>query len=176
MRYALAMLQNNTLLEEAVEAWQDARRGVIAEIENIPAGRFDFRPADGVRSVTELALHIMEVSLMMVGELTREDGDFTRKPFPQLVGEYSAPLDGLRGKDAIVRALHSTLDDGVTAFRKAGELHMLQAIRRFDGRLGTRMAWFHHGIDQEMYHRGQLALYQRLMGITPALTKLIRGE
>jgi uncharacterized damage-inducible protein DinB len=165
-----------TLLEEAIEAWQDARGGVIAEVENIPPEQFAFRPVEHVRSVTELALHIMEVSLMMVGELTREDGDFTRKPFPKLIAEYSGPIGGLRGKRAILAALKSTLRDGVKEFRRAGEIHMLQHIRRFDGRLGTRMAWMHHGIDQEMYHRGQLALYQRMLGLTPALTKRIRGE
>jgi uncharacterized damage-inducible protein DinB len=52
---------------------------------------------------------------------------------------------------------------------------MLQLITRFDGTPGTRMAWLHHGIDQEMYHRGQLTLYARLLGIEPALTKRIRG-
>jgi uncharacterized damage-inducible protein DinB len=52
---------------------------------------------------------------------------------------------------------------------------MLQTITRFDGKQGTRLAWFHHGIAHEMYHRGQLALYQRHLGLTPALTKLIAG-
>jgi uncharacterized damage-inducible protein DinB len=55
------------------------------------------------------------------------------------------------------------------------EIHMLQTISRFDGQKGTRLAWLYHGIDQEMYHRGQLALYQRLMGIEPSLTRRIRG-
>jgi len=44
-----------TLLEEAIEAWEDARSGVIDELQNIPADKFDFRPAVGVRSVAELA-------------------------------------------------------------------------------------------------------------------------
>jgi len=40
----------DTLLEEAIEAWEDARNGVIAEVENLPANRFDFRPTPDVRS------------------------------------------------------------------------------------------------------------------------------
>ncbi len=52
---------------------------------------------------------------------------------------------------------------------------MLQMIRRFDGIPGTRLAWLDHGIAHEMYHRGQLALYARLMGHVPALTQRIRG-
>jgi uncharacterized damage-inducible protein DinB len=48
-------------------------------------------------------------------------------------------------------------------------------MKRFDGELGTCLAWMHHGISQEMYHRGQLTLYARMLGIEPALTKRIRG-
>jgi uncharacterized damage-inducible protein DinB len=37
------------------------------------------------------------------------------------------------------------------------------------------LAWLQHGIAQEMYHRGQLVLYERLLGIEPALTRRIRS-
>ena len=166
---------SGTLLEEAIEAWIDAREGVIAELENIPEERLGFRPVDGVRSVQELIHHIVEVSLLMVGELTRSDGDFRRAPFPELLAEYSEGAQPIASKSDLIELLRSTLTDGVAAFRQAGELHMLGAIRRFDGKYGTRFDWMHHGISQEMYHRGQLALYQRLMGLEPALTKRIRG-
>jgi uncharacterized damage-inducible protein DinB len=57
-----------------------------------------------------------------------------------------------------------------------GELFLLQAIRRFDGLPGTRLAWLWHAIDHESYHRGQLAIFIRVMGGVPALTKQIYGE
>lgn len=168
---------NKTLFDEALEAWADARNGVIEEIENLPADRFDFRPAPDVRSVAELTVHILEVSLMMVGELTKDDDlDFTRTPFPKLMAKYSKPVAKLRTKRELVAALRRTLKEGVATFREAGEIHMLQTMIRFDGERGTRLSWMYHGIDQEMYHRGQLALYARLIGVTPALTKRIRGE
>lgn len=166
----------HTLLEEAIEAWEDVRGGVIEELENIPANQFGFRPTPDTRSVAELAVHIMEVSLMMVGELTREETNFTRAPFPKLVAQYSAGVQKLRTKRELLAAMKRTLRDGVRAFRDAGELHMLQLIVRFDGEKGTRLAWFHHGISQEMYHRGQIVTYQRLIGLTPALTQRIRGS
>lgn len=170
------MSARTTILDEAIEAWEDARNGVIEEVENIPADKFGFRPVPEVRDVSELVLHILEVSLMMTGELTREDTNLRREPWPRLLALYSKPIDGIRGKRQLLTALRSTLRDGVKAFRVAGELHMLQYIVRFDGQKGTRFAWFHHGISQEMYHRGQLAFYQRLMGLKPALTKRIEGS
>jgi uncharacterized damage-inducible protein DinB len=165
----------DTLLEEAIDSWQDARNGVINEVENLPAARFDFRPTPDVRTVTELVLHILEVSLMMTGELTREDTNLRRYPWPKLLAHYSGPIEGLSGKKGLLAALRTTLRDGIKEFRRAGEIHMLQQLVRFDGKKGTRLQWFHHGIAQEEYHRGQLALYARLIGITPALTKMIQG-
>jgi uncharacterized damage-inducible protein DinB len=166
----------NSILEETIEAWEGTRNGLIAEVENIPPKKFDFRAAKDVRSVSELVRHIMEVSLLMVGELTREDTNLHRAPWPRLLAMYNKPIAGLETKRELVGALRSTLRDGVKAFRGAGELHMLQWITRFDGKHGTRMAWFNHGITHENYHQGQLALIQRLIGITPALTKLIQGS
>jgi len=164
-----------SLLDEAIEAWTDVRNGVIAELENIPANRFDFVPAPGVRNVGELALHIAEVGLLMVGELTRADGDFRRASYDQLVAQYRAPIDGAGRKREIVAAMKRTLKEGVRAFQAAGELHLLGPIRRFDGNYGTRFAWMQHGIAHEEYHRGQIALCARLIGIKPALTQLIEG-
>ena len=166
----------NSLLEETIEAWEGTRDGVIAEVENIPAKQFEFRPAKESRSISELALHIMEVGLMMVGELTREDTNFHRAPWPKLLAMYSKPIDGLSTKRELLSALRSTLRNSVKAFRGAGELHMLQLITRFDRKQGTRLAWFNHGVAHENYHQGQLATYQRLIGVTPALTKLIEGS
>ena len=79
-------------------------------------------------------------------------------------------------RDDLLALMRSQLSDGMTAFQGVGELHMLQLIERFDGQKGTRLAWLYHGIAQEMYHRGQLTTYARLLGIEPALTKQIRGE
>jgi uncharacterized damage-inducible protein DinB len=164
-----------SLLDEAIEAWEDARNGVISEAENIPAARYDFSPAEGVRSVGELVAHILEVSELMVGELTRGDTDLHRAPWPELLEMHASNVKDLREKDDLLAAAQKTLETGTKRFREAGELHMLQMIKRFDGELGTRLAWMHHGISQEMYHRGQLTLYARLLGIEPALTKRIRG-
>jgi uncharacterized damage-inducible protein DinB len=167
--------RTDTLLEEALAAWEDARRGVVAEARNIPGDRYDYRPDGDVRSVRELLVHIMEVSEMMIGELTRADGSFRRAPFPELLEEHAGHLDGLSGKEELLEALEATLEGGLQRFREAGELHMLGPIEQFDGEEGTRLGWLHHGIAQEMYHRGQLCTYQRLMGLVPALTRRIRG-
>lgn len=164
------------LLEEALEAWEGVRRGVLREAEEIPDDRYRFRPHEEARSVTELIHHILESAEMMVGELTRSDGDFPRQSFREHVAEHAGALPEDPGPEELRVLLQERFADAAARFRAAGELEMLQFIRRFDGERGTRLAWFNHAIAHEMYHRGQLAMYARVMGRTPALTQRIRGE
>jgi uncharacterized damage-inducible protein DinB len=169
------MTRFQSLLEETLEAWTDARRGIISEARNIPSNRYDYRPAPGMKNVHELVVHILEVSMLMTGELVRADTNFRRAPWTRLLKMYAAQVYRAKTKSDLVRLLSSQIKDAETKFRNAGELHMLQFIERFDGEMGTRLAWLNHGIAQEMYHRGQLTVYERLMGLEPALTKRIRG-
>jgi uncharacterized damage-inducible protein DinB len=170
------MTEYTTLLEEALEAWQFARDGVLAELRNVPEKDIDFRPREQSRTVGELARHIIESGNLMAGELSRSDGDFGRKSYEGFLVEYGRGVSSQRSKRQLMVALRRTHLDGERQIRRSGELRMLQHIRRFDGKLGTRLAWMNHGISHEEYHRGQLALYARLLGRVPALTKLIRGE
>jgi uncharacterized damage-inducible protein DinB len=169
------MKEFENLLDEALEAWEDARLGFIGELRNIPAKHWDYRPAPETRSVRELAVHILEVAMMMTGELTRSDTNFRRAPWPKLLKTHAGAAYRAKTRNDLLRLLKSQLREAEKKFRSAGEIHMLQTVKRFDGRMGTRLAWFHHGIAQEMYHRGQLTTYARLLGVEPALTKLIRG-
>jgi uncharacterized damage-inducible protein DinB len=164
------------LLEEALESWAYTRAGVIAELDVFPRERFEFRPSPRSRSVGELARHILDSGLMAVGELTRPDGDFTRKSYPEFIQEYGSHVGEVELKEDLIANLEQSHAAGDAQFRTVGELFMLQFIKRFDSQPGTRLAWFWHAIDHESYHRGQLAVYARLLGLVPALTRQIYGE
>ncbi len=169
------MAAPSSFLEETLGAWRDVREGIIEEVRNIPADRFDFRPTPEVKSVLELVQHILEVSMMMTGERTRTDTDLRRAPWPELLAMYAKPACEATTKQELLDLLESQMAQAEDAFRACGELEMRQFIDNFDGSRGTKMQWLHHGIAQEMYHRGQLTLYARLLGLEPALTQRIRG-
>ena len=164
-----------SVLDEVLEAWAYTRTGVIEEARSLPEKDFGFKPAEKSRSVIELLQHVIESGLLMSGELSRPDGDFRRKSYEGLLIEYARGISGMRSKRQLLAALRQTHSDGEKRIRAAGELHMLQLINRFDGQRGTRVAWMNHGISHEEYHRGQLALYARIVGRVPALTKRIHG-
>lgn len=165
-----------SFLEETLEAWRDVRLGIISELENIPEDRLDFRPTPETRNVRELIKHILEVSMMMTGELTRPDTNMKRMPWPRLLKHYAKAAYEANTRQELLELLSSQMDDAERLFREAGDLALWQFMERFDGLPGTKMQWLHHGIAQEMYHRGQLTIYARLMGLIPALTQQIRGR
>ena len=165
-----------TLLDEALDGWRFAREGVIAELENIPAESFDFSPAPGVRTVAELARHILESGMVMTGELTHPGGNFTRQAYAEFLKEYAGDLDPRQDRDTLIELLRRSLENGTEKFREAGEVLMLQQIMQFNGEPATRLSWMGHGIAHEEYHRGQLCVYARLLGLVPALTKVIHGS
>lgn len=166
----------HSVLDELLEAWAYTRDGVIAEVKNLPESALDFRPNDATRTTREIVQHIVESGLLMSGELSRADGDFQRKPYPDLFKEHApGGVTRYRTKAALIAALKKTHADGAKKIRASGEVAMLQVIRQFNGEPATRLVWMHHGVSHEEYHRGQLALYARLIGRVPALTKLIHG-
>ncbi len=170
------MSQAQELLAEALESWEYVRQGVLAEAEGIPEDRWDFRPHERSRSVSDLVLHILSSGLVMSGELTRADGDFTRQPPPAFTEEYAGDLPADPSPTELKKLLSSALEEGVAKFRAAGAEHMVTDIKRFDGATWKRLTWMYHGVGHEDYHRGQLALYARMMGLVPALTRAIYGD
>jgi len=125
--------------------------------------------------VAELIIHIVESGRMASGELTRPEGDFRRQSYAEHIRQHAGELSVEQPKDSLIALLRESGDDDRDRIRSAGEVAMLQSIRRFDGVRGTRLAWLNHAIEHESYHRGQLALYARLAGLVPALTRRIQG-
>lgn len=165
----------STLLEEALAGWSFARQGFLAEARGIPATSWQYRPHPDARSVGEVVVHILEAGEMMMGELTRADGDFRRQSLEEHLQEYGGAVPADAEAEALLQLLSQRLEDGLARFREVGEIHMLQRIRQFDGSFATRLSWFQHGIAHEEYHRGQLTAYARGLGLVPALTQLIHG-
>ena len=163
------------LLDELLEAWRYTREGVIAEVENLPESKLKESPLGLSRTAIDLVNHIVESSRMMAGELSRPDGDFLRVPYPKLLAEYVSEGDVASSKEGAVALLRRSQVEGEAILRAAGAEQLSKPIRQFNGVPASRIAWLHHGISHEEYHRGQLAIYARLYGETPALTKLIMG-
>lgn len=159
-----------TKLEELLATWKDVRQGCIEEIARIPDEKLSFRPTPDTRSVVEIAHHIVEGERLLVSEICRDDTDIRRVLSAQPDGKVKEATTG----EAIVNALRASLEETAQCIRSFGEDKIDSLMMGFDGKEISKFSMLSFLVGHEMYHRGQLTVYQRLLGIEPALTEQFR--
>ena len=123
------------VLANAIEAIGFVREGTIGEASNIPVESWDFRPHPDAKSASELVRHIIEASLMLIGEAADPDGDFTRRSPQDHVLDHAGHLPQAMTPSQLLAALESSLETCKERIRAAGEDHLVsrhQAVRRGD--------------------------------------------
>jgi uncharacterized damage-inducible protein DinB len=160
-------------VENIIEGWKEVRSGLIDEANQIPADKFSFQPAPDSRSVRQLLQHLVESQKFLVGEACRPDTNLLRHSFAENIKQYAPGVRDVTDKDEILSLLRATMDESATKLREAeGELR--NTMKRFDGKEMTKLGFLSFAIAHEMYHRGQLTVYERLLNIEPALTQKFR--
>jgi uncharacterized damage-inducible protein DinB len=162
-----------TRTEQVCDQWQDVRNGLIKEVELIPSEQMGFKPASESRSVLELLHHIVESQRVLAGEMCRENTNFQRG-FPALMAEFAGGVKDATTKEAVIELLRSSMEETTKNVLSFGDSGFEKMMTRFDGKQCTKLAMLNFTVSHEMYHRGQLTVYERLMGIEPALTQLFR--
>ena len=162
-----------TKTEQIIDQWQDVRNGLIKEVELIPAQQITFKPAAESRSVIELLQHIVESERMLAGEMCRENTNFQRG-FVALMADHTGGVKDAKTKEAMIELLHSSMEETKKRVLGFGDPSFEKMMRRFDGKECTKLAMLNFTVSHEMYHRGQLTVYERVLGIEPALTQLFK--
>jgi uncharacterized damage-inducible protein DinB len=160
-------------IENVIESWKEVRSGLIDEANQIPADKFSFQPAPDSRSVRQLLQHLIESQKFLVGEACRPDTNLMRGSFAENVKTYAPGVRDVNEKDELLNLLRITMDESAEKLRGAAD-EMRNTMKRFDGKEMTKLAFMSFAIAHEMYHRGQLTVYERLLNIQPALTTRFR--
>ena len=159
-----------TNIEEFLSQWKDVREGLIKEVERIPEDKLDFRAAAETRSVLELLHHVVESEQMLVDEICRDDTDLRRI----LTRPPETEVRVVTTKNVIISLLRSSLDTSLAKVPQFGAEKIEHLMFGLNGKQITKGAMLQFTLAHEMYHRGQLTVYQRLLGIEPALTEQFR--
>jgi len=160
--------------KELAEAFKTVRKNTIQIAEDIPEDKYGYKAAPDVRSVGELLAHIAlapTFQLEFHGNPSASFSSFNFMPlFERLAAEIAKPrtkaqiIDLLRSEGEKFASFVGGLSDdflGETLIMPPGGTppHRL----RFDMIMSVK--------EHEMHHRGQLMLIERILGITPHLTK-----
>lgn len=159
--------------KELAAAFRTVRRNTLQIAEDIPEDKYDFVPAPGCRSVAQVLVHIAMISdLQEDMQRTRRVTTLAGYDFEGVIAPMRAAEGMKRSKAEIVAMLR---DKGE---RFAGWMESLSPdflCETYTDPTGqnprTRLEGLLSSKEHEMHHRGQLMLVERLLGITPHLTR-----
>ena len=153
-----------------VNTWKEYRKGLITEVEQIPEDKFDFRATPETRTIAEILQHIVEVQQMLMGEAARADGNMRRQSFADHVKEYAPEVQTITDKNGLLEMLRSSMEVCEANVRSNDDL-MQGSMGGIDGKPTPKLKVVNFAMSHEMYHRGQLTVYERLINLEPALTR-----
>lgn len=160
-------------IEGIIGSWREVRSGLIDEAEQIPADKFSFQATPEMRSVAQLLQHIIETQKFLIGEVCRPDTNILRQSFADQIKTYAAGVSEVNDRDGLLNLLRASIDDAETKLLANAD-EMRNTMKRFDGKEVSKLASLSFAIAHEMYHRGQLTVYERLLNIEPVLTRRFR--
>ena len=155
--------------EMIIKLWKDIRNGLVEEVEKIPDDQMSFRATPQTRSVAELVQHVVETQKILVGEACRENGDLRRQSFADHGKEYAAGVRDVSDKQGLLDLLRSSMEASETAIRANAD-KMEETVGGIDGKPVPKAGFLTFALSHEMYHRGQLTVFERLLDIEPVLT------
>ena len=160
-------------IEGIIGSWKEVRSGLIDEAAQIPAKKFSFQAAPETRSVAQLLQHIIETQKFLTGEVCRPDTNILRQSFADQIKTYAPGVSEVNDKAGLLNLLRASMDESETQLLAATE-ELKNRMKRFDGKEMAKHSFLSFAIAHEMYHRGQLTVYERLLNIEPALTQRFR--
>ena len=160
--------------KELANAFRTVRKNTIRIAQDIPADKYDFKPTPESRSIKQTLAHIATLTTfptMLHGERI----PIEKIDFQQYIAKVQAEEAKLQTKDQIIARLE---DDG-EKFAKmleglTDEKFLAESITFRPGATPpsrTRFDLLLAAKEHEMHHRGQLMLMQRMIGVTPHLTR-----
>jgi len=161
--------------KELAGAFRTVRQNTIQTAQDIPEAHYGFAAAEGCMTVGHVLAHLA-ASTNFHYQLHGIDkkSDLTMADFGAYMGQAQQIQASLTTKDAIVEALTARGEEFASFLESLTDAQLGEFVTfpaglqpptksRFEMLLGAK--------EHEMHHRGQLMVIQRLLGITPHLTR-----
>jgi uncharacterized damage-inducible protein DinB len=166
--------------KELADAFRTVRRNTVIIAEEIPEDRYSFQAAPDSRTVAQTLAHVMaspkipEQIHAIERRTTLEGFDFPGL-FQRVLAEEKTP----RSKAQLVALLRDEGERWAKWLESQSEEFLAERVKfpagmtpasksRFEMLLGSK--------EHEMHHRGQLMLVERMLGITPHLTREMQAR
>jgi uncharacterized damage-inducible protein DinB len=136
--------------------WLHVSQQLVALAEATPADKFSWRPAPGVRSVSEVYMHIAETNLWLLSVTG-----------PQMPADYKEGMDkSVTSKPEVIAWLKRSLDAVKQARAKVTPADLQRKVH-IEDRDATVDGMYLRIIVHANEHMGQLVAYARMTGVAP---------
>jgi uncharacterized damage-inducible protein DinB len=161
--------------KELARSFRTVRNNTIQIAEEIPEDKYGFRPAEGCRSVAETLAHIAVMSRVPEQiHFVEHRSTLAGFDFLGFRGKLQAEAKALRTKAQIIELLRTEGEKYAKALEGVTEAFLGEQVEYPEGmepRVKSRFEMLIAPKEHEMHHRGQLMVVQRMLGITPHLTR-----
>lgn len=157
------------------DSMRTVRKNTLIVAEDIPEEKYSFRATPETRSVADLLRHIVSSNrfgLRVHAEEKRKS--FEGFNFPQVMAEFVEKEKALQTKKQIIDALQQEGEKWASFVEKLSEAELAERIAFPQPATPPTKSRFEMLLSQkehEMHHRGQLMVLERMIGITPHLTR-----
>jgi uncharacterized damage-inducible protein DinB len=155
-------------------AFRQVRSNTLQIAEEIPEDKYDFRAVTETRSVGQLLVHIAVAPRFQLHVHRNRISDFQNLNFLELIGPMAAEETKPRTKAEIVALLKSEGEAFASFVDGVAEGFLAEIVKMPQGAqppTKTRFEMMMSAKEHEMHHRGQLMVLQRMIGLTPHLTR-----
>jgi uncharacterized damage-inducible protein DinB len=161
--------------KELARSFRTVRNNTIQIAEEIPEEKYGFRPAEGCRSIAETLVHIAVMTrvpeqIHAVEHLSSLVGF----DFFGFRGKLQAEVKAPRTKAQVLELLRTEGEKYAKVLEGASEAFLGEQVEYPEGmepRMKSRFEMLIASKEHEMHHRGQLTVVERILGITPHLTR-----
>jgi uncharacterized damage-inducible protein DinB len=141
---------------------------LVALAEAIPADRYGWRPAEGVRSVSEALVHVVNANLLLPPALGAAPAEGFTPPadMPAAIAWMQQREASLTAKDAVVAELRRSIDYAAAALGGLDTAALEETVQPL-GFPASRRAYALILLTHNHEHLGQAIAYARSIGVTP---------
>ena len=159
--------------KELANSLRTVRKNTVQVAADIPESQYNFVAAPGTRSVAELLKHILYApSLFEDMHKEKKLKTLQGYDFPAFLARANAAEKLKHSKAEIVAALATEGERFAAWIEKLKPEFLAETYTDPMGQNPkTRFESLHSAKEHEMHHRGQLMLIERILGITPHLTR-----
>jgi uncharacterized damage-inducible protein DinB len=158
--------------KDLARAFRTVRANTIQIAEDIPEDKYSFRPAEGTRTVAETLAHIATTTGWPQALHGPRLGAVNFELFMGEMQKATATAATLTTKAQIIEAL-KTEGEKFAAFLEGFPDGALAEVVEYPSGMPskTRFEMLLSPKEHEMHHRAQLMVVERMLGITPHLTR-----